>query len=429
MEQLNLFDELTLQPLSDDLKRRWLTDLFQAYYDARRNKRNTLSALNFEINYERYLFDLHEEIINRRYEIRPSDCFISFDPVQREIFAAQFRDRIVHHLIYNAISPIFERTFIYDSYSCRVGKGTLCGIQRIQRFIRSCSQNYKQDCFILKLDIKGYFMSIDRQILFSKIREELERYTDGHDDFAERYDTVLYLIRRVIDNDPRHDCIVKGSPSDWNGLPPTKSLYHSSPGCGLPIGNLTSQLFSNIYLNEFDHYVKRGLRIHNYGRYVDDFILIHHDKEYLKSLIPVIRMFLERHLKLTLHPAKIYLQHFSKGVSFLGTVIKPYRTYIKSRTKGNIERSVGTWNRFIEEKSDKRLTKAEETRFLSSVNSYLGLVVHFNTFKFRKAILTTRLTVFFWNHVYIAAGFKRLVSRNRSLAGESENMSNETFKV
>ena len=144
-----------------------LYDLFQAYYDARRNKRNTVNALAFEIDYERKLFTLYQEIISGQYEPGQSVCFISFKPVQREIFAASFRDRVVHHLIYSYISPIFERYFISDAYSCRTGKGTSYGIKRLDHFIRSCSRNYHQDCYILKLDISGYFMFMDRSIFLT----------------------------------------------------------------------------------------------------------------------------------------------------------------------------------------------------------------------------------------------------------------------
>src|SRR3989344_410607 len=128
-----------------------LYDLFQAYYDARKNKRRTINALSFEIDYETKLFELYEEIKNEKYEISPSICFICFKPVKREIFAADFRDRIIHHLIYNYINPYFERLFLNDIYSCRAGKGTSYGIKRLDHFNRSCSENYKKDCYILKL--------------------------------------------------------------------------------------------------------------------------------------------------------------------------------------------------------------------------------------------------------------------------------------
>ena len=140
---------------------RILTDLFQAYFDARRNKRNTMNALAFEQHFEEHIFQLYEEIISGNYIPNRSICFIVNQPVKREIFAANFRDRVVHHLIYNYVSSIFEGTFINDSYSCRVGKGTHYGIGRIDHFIRSCSQNYTKDAYILKLDIQGYFMSIN----------------------------------------------------------------------------------------------------------------------------------------------------------------------------------------------------------------------------------------------------------------------------
>ena len=159
------------KPSQDQL----LHDLFRAYYDARRNKRNKLNSLAFEVDYERKLIELAGEIQNRSYEPGESVCFISDYPVKREIFAASFRDRVVHHLIYNYISPFFEWYFINDSYSCRAGKGTSYGIKRLDHFIRSCSKNYKKDCYILKLDIKGYFMAMDRFVLHNKIEKLLER--------------------------------------------------------------------------------------------------------------------------------------------------------------------------------------------------------------------------------------------------------------
>ena len=156
-----------------------LCDLFQAYYNARRNKRNTVNVLKFELDYEVKLFKLYQEIKSRTYELSRSICFIVFKPVQREIFAADFRDRIVHHLIYNYINPFFERIFINDSYSCRINKGTSYGIKRLDYFIRSCSRNYTQDCYILKLDIKGYFMSMDRSILYEKIEKTIYKFGGG----------------------------------------------------------------------------------------------------------------------------------------------------------------------------------------------------------------------------------------------------------
>ncbi len=149
-------------------------DLFHAYYDARKNKRRSASVLTFEENYQRKLFELFAEIVNRQYKIGPSTCFMVKKPVQREIFAADFRDRIIHHLIFNYINPVFEKHFTKDSYSCRLRKGTSFGIQRADHFLRACSENYQKDCWILKLDIEGYFMAMDRNILFEKIEKKFE---------------------------------------------------------------------------------------------------------------------------------------------------------------------------------------------------------------------------------------------------------------
>ncbi|MGR3218585.1 MAG: reverse transcriptase domain-containing protein [Candidatus Anammoxibacter sp.] len=377
-----------------------LYDLFQAYYDTRRNKRSTINAISFEIDYESKLFQLYEEIKNREYKISRSIGFIIFNPVQREIFASDFRDRIVHHLIYNYINPIFERRFINDCYNCRTGKGTSYGVKRLAHFVRSCSRNYTRDCYILKLDIEGYFMSIDRSLLHKIVEGTLNRFCKNVDFDM---DLILYLIRKVVFNDPVKQCVIKGSKNDWNGLPKSKSLFFAGKNKGFPIGNLTSQLFGNVYLNEFDHFIKYRLGFKYYGRYVDDLVIIHPDKEYLKSIIPLLREYLQDQLLLKLHPKKIYLQHYSKGVNFLGTVIKPYRNYIGNRTKGNFYQRIQYWNNFISEKQFK-LTEDNIKRFLSSMNSYLGIISNCKTYKLRKKMLKECLSAHFWKYVYISAG-------------------------
>ena len=379
-----------------------LTDLFQAYFDARSNKRNTINALAFEKHFESNIFQLAEEIIDRTYEPRKSICFIINKPVKREIFAADFRDRIVHHFIFNAMAPLFEKTFINDSYSCRVGKGTHYGIRRMDHFIRSCSRNYSTDCYILKLDIKGYFMAMNRTRLYDMVKTVLlqnsRRITF---DLA----LVLYLVHKTIFNDPTKNCIIKGSRSDWHGLPNTKSLFYAQPDCGLPIGNLTSQLFGNVYLNEFDHFVKRELDIRYYGRYVDDFILIHQNKEYLKTLIPRMKEYLLQKLRLELHPDKIYLQHFTKGVKYLGAVIKPHRIYIANRTKGNFYEAMQKQNEIVR---DHKPSREELELFQSSMNSYLGILKHYKTWKIKRTIFK-HLAGWWWNYVYVSGGLAKFV--------------------
>lgn len=387
---------------------KFLLDLFQAYYDTRKNKRSTINALAFEIDYETKLFELYEEIKNGKYKISPSICFISFKPVQREIFAADFRDRIIHHLIYNYISPLFERLFINDSYSCRVGKGTSYGIKRLDHFIRSCSRNYTRDCYILKLDIKGYFMSIDRSILYQKIEPVLRRFQNTTDFDV---DLISRLIHRVIFNDSTKHCRLKGKKEDWKELPRSKSLFYAGKNKGMPIGNLTSQLFGNVYLNDFDHFIKHKLGCKYYGRYVDDLVITHQNKEYLKSIIPLLREYLRDELFLEIHSKKIYLQHFSKGVRFLGVVIKPYRIYIGNQTKGNFYKKIQYWNNILKE--EYKLIVESLKQFLASMNSYLGMMKHYNTYKLRKKMLTQNLSAYFWNYIHISNDYSKLVSKIR----------------
>lgn len=340
-----------------------LEELFHAYFECRKNKRNTANALAFEIDYENNLVQLCKEINSGTYKIGRSIAFIVDKPVKREIFAADFRDRVVHHLIIGKLNHLFEKQFIYDSYSCRVGKGTHFGIQRIDKFIRQCSSNYTKDCYILKLDLQGFFMSINKTILFAKLEKFIKEKYQAHDK-----ELIIKLSKQVIFNDPTKNCIIKGYKSDWVNLPQTKSLFYSKPNCGLPIGNLTSQVFANFYMDSFDHYMKHDLKIRYYGRYVDDFVIVHEDKEYLKKLIPILSEYLQTVLQVTIHPKKIYLQHYSKGVKFSGTVILPKHIYIADRTKGNFYNAIEKQNQIAR---NHKPTKEEQQAFQSSMNSYL----------------------------------------------------------
>ena len=252
-----------------------LADLIVAYRDARRHKRSKFYQRHFEMNQERELVKLRDELLERRYVARPSSCFIIHDPKMREVFAAEFRDRVVHHLFYNYTHKLFERTFIADCYSCIEGRGTHYGVDRLRRHILSCSQNWTKPCYVLKLDVKGYFMSINRARLLARCRELLGRARrvggrgatalpgGGLVGTAPRavreldWDLVDYLLESICMLNPVENCRVRGNRDEWKRLPRDKSLFHSRSGCGLPIGNLSSQLFSNIYLGVLDDFMKR----------------------------------------------------------------------------------------------------------------------------------------------------------------------------
>lgn len=397
--QLSLFD--IPQPKIE------LEELFTAYFECRKNKRNTTNALAFEIDYENSLVQLCEEINNGTYQIGRSIAFIVDKPVKREIFAADFRDRVVHHLIIGKLNHLFEKQFIHDSYSCRGGKGTHFGIQRIDKFIRQCSANYTKDCYILKLDLQGFFMSINKNILFAKLEKFIkEKYQSTEKDL------LIKLCKQIIFNDPTKNCIVKGNKSDWDNLPPNKSLFHSKPNCGLPIGNLTSQVFANFYMDSFDHYCKHDLKIRYYGRYVDDFVIVHEDKEYLRNLIPKLSEYLQSELQTTIHPKKIYLQHYSKGVKFLGTVILPNRIYIADRTKGNFYNAIDKHNQIAR---DHKPTKEEQQAFQSRMNSYLGIMKHYKSYKLRKHMIFKNLSAWWWNYVYLSGGICKFEMKTKTV--------------
>ncbi|MBM3435246.1 MAG: hypothetical protein FJY07_03390 [Bacteroidetes bacterium] len=381
-------------------------ELFAAYFECRKNKRNTINALLFEKNFEKNLFHLKDEIISGCYQPGRCIAFIVNKPVKREIFAADFRDRVVHHWLINKLNPLFEKIFITDSYACRTGKGTLYGIKRVDEFIKTCSKNYSSECYILKLDVQGFFMHINRKWLYERLKEFVNRYYHAADK-----EMVLEISKKIIFNDPTLNCIIKGSKNDWHGLPKDKSLFHSPHDCGLPIGNLTSQVFANFYMNPFDHFVKTQWNIQYYGRYVDDFVIVHQDKYYLKFLIPVISDYFRSELKLELHPKKIYLQHFSKGVKFLGAVIKPNRLYIANRTKGNFHQSIEKWNKIIRKR--KRLTPEQQSEFLSCANSYLGIMRHNKTYKLRKKMLRENLSAYFWNVFSIGKNYLKVEKKEK----------------
>ncbi len=405
-----------------------LCDLFQAYYDTRQHKRNTTSAVNFEMNYESTILELRDDLVNWTYIVSPSICFIIKDPFQREVFAANFRDRIIHHLIYNYIYELFDRHFIYDSYSCRLEKWTHFGIKRIEHFLRSCSQNYSRDAYILKFDIKWFFMHIDKYILFEKIQSFLSSFISKEGDpqgggFKKEqltidYNFLIKLIHQVIFHDSTQNCIIKWSKSDRNWLPDDKSLFHSSKDTGLAIWNLTSQLFANIYLDSLDKHIKYELWFSYYGRYVDDFIIIDTDKQKLLSVIPKIRDFLNDKLRLTLHPKKIYFQHYTKWAQFLWAYIKPYRTYIRKRTIGNFYKKVQEVNKH--EVFDKELIQ-------SIVNSYLWILSHYKTYNIRKKVIGN-FSNRFWSQFHFTKSYAKVIPNIRKLkSSEVKNLYPQWF--
>jgi RNA-directed DNA polymerase len=381
-----------------------LYQLHLSYLQARKNKRNTHNQLAFELNQETNLYALAKAIYKQKYTPKPCIAFIIQKPVMREIFAADFTDRVIHHFIYRCIYPIIDSKLIHDTYSCRVGKGTLFGINRAKGFMRSCSQDFTKDTYFLKLDIEAYFMNMNHDILFEKVLSMLPKNKINFLGISR--ETLIYLIRQTIFNNVTENCRIKGNKSDWLGLPPSKSLFNYPNNTGLPIGNLTSQVFGNVYMNDFDYFVKKELKLSYYGRYVDDMLFFHNEKSFLESIIPQLSNFLLSHLKLKVHPNKIVLKSIDEGIPFLGLIIKPHCSYVGNRTKNNFYSAIQEINKIMAVVP--QFTWQQLCDIRATLNSYLGYMQHANSFNLRKAMLG-KLIKRFYNFYFVEKNFKKVI--------------------
>ena len=387
--------------------------LTNAYLEARKNERNKTSQLRFELDFERKISVLTDEIWNRTYVVLPPECFIITSPTIREVFAPRFRDRVVSHLLFGMLYPFFERTFVYDSYSCRIGKGTLVGIDRFEHNIRSVTDNYRHEAYILNLDISGYFMHIVKQILYDYIHNEIEKRRGDWTGKGSRqrwediidFDLVDFLLRAQLFRDPVKDCTILGSLSDWEPLPANKSMFNMQPGVGLTIGDVMSQLYSNIYLNPYDQFVKRELHCRHSNRYVNDARLLSRSYAFLEDAKAASAQFLQERLKLTLHPNKTTITSTRDANYFLGSAIKPYRRYADNKT-------VARFHRFVTgcEMAMSRWPDIDFDGWHSTFNSYLGYFSHFSEWKMLDRTLRSSAVryVFDFNPEYTKATLKPL---------------------
>ncbi len=356
-------------------------NLLRAYYECRKNKRKTINAAKFELNFESELFKLEQELKSRSYRPGRSICFIITDPKPREVFAADFRDRVIHHLLVGYLEPIWEKIFIHHSYSCRENKGAHLAIKDLKRFSIQISENFSKPAHYLQIDISAFFMSLKKEILFSIIK----RHTKNPD--------ILWLAERIIFQDPTKNFYFKGDPNLRQLIPPHKSLFCVPENQGLPIGNLTSQFFANIYLNELDQFAKHQLKIKYYLRYVDDLLILSQDIKQLIEWRDKIDNFLQNNLKLTLHPKKQILQSIYKGANFIGFIVKPRYLFIRNRIVKKLKYKLYCFNKKIinlDMDHPIRMWTPELCKdfkeIFATVNSYYGQFGHANTFKLRKHI-------------------------------------------
>lgn len=323
------------------------TDLVAAYFDCRRTKRNTYNALAFESDLEHNLRELYNELASGTYLPGRSICFVVTRPRPREVWAADFRDRVVHHLLYNHIAPAFYAAFIADSCACIPGRGTLYAARRLEAKVRSITQNWQRPAYYLKADVANFFVAIDKRVLWDLLEPRI---------IGTWWRELTQLI---LFHDPRADAVFQSTPAQFARIPPVKRLLLQPSHLGLPIGNLSSQFFANVYLDVLDQFVKHRLRARYYVRYVDDFVLLHESARWLNAALTEISALLAERLHLRLNATKTILQPVDRGVDIAGHVIKPWRRTMRRRTVNEALRRVRT---------------LDLGEIFESANSYFGLL-------------------------------------------------------
>ena len=369
--------------LEKDPKNLLLAELFIAERLARRGgKRKTMDTHGFEQRLFENLIRLRDAVWEICYSPNRGTIHIIFDPVQREILAAPYVDRILHHWIVVTIIKWQDQRLIYDSYSCRKGKGTWKGIKRLQHHILSVSCNMKRECYVIQLDISGYFMHIKRKLLYMRIKNNLDRQfaKSGKD---RRYRLLKWVLEQTIFDDPIDGVRIQGSYEDWRGLAEDKSLMMQLKDQGLVIGNYTSQTFSNVYLDGLDKFIVKTLGWKHYGRYVDDFFIVVTKEELPRALedIKAIELFLAGY-GLRLNKKKTRVTEVHKGIKFLGTVVRGFRIFPGERIVKNFRKAV--------------YEVAVGERDPDVIISYLGMFSHMDAGK----IIRNAFVSVGWEYIY-----------------------------
>ena len=307
-----------------------IENLLEGWREFFKGKRNKKDVQVFQFNLMDNILQLHQDLQNKTYKHGGYQQFKINDPKPRIIHKASVRDRLLHHAVYRILYPFYDRAFISDSFSCRNNKGTHKAINRFKKFGYIVSKNNTKTCWVLKCDIKKFFASIDQNILINILEQRIKDRD------------IINLLKEII--------------------------FSFKPN-GLPLGNLTSQLFANAYLNEFDQFIKQGLRVKCYIRYADDFVVLSDDKKYLENLIVEINYFLGKELKLKMHPEKVFIKILFSGLDFLGWVNFIDHRVLRIKTKRRI------------------LQKIKKNPSLETLNSYLGLLKHGNTEKIKAKLI------------------------------------------
>lgn len=328
-------------------------NLLKASRKARKGKRFKEQTAMFELNLEKELLLLQRELEDRSYRHGTYRDFYVYDPKKRLISAAPYRDRVVHHALCNIIEPFFDKTFIHDSYACRKHKGTHKAIDRYTAFSRKNS-------YVLKCDIQKYFQSIDHEILIDLLSRKI------------KCSKTLWLIREIVSTRRDH--------TQNNFFPGDDLFTPYYRNKGIPIGNLTSQFFANVYLNGFDHFIKQELKCRHYIRYVDDFVVFDNDKQRLHEVKKKMVEYLTG-LRLKLHQKKCRIYQVDEGVDFLGFRVFPTHRLLKKQNALHMRRKLKKMTREIRE------NRISTEKMRQSINSWISHAKHGDTWHLRQKIL------------------------------------------
>jgi len=389
----------------------YLGSWIEAYYNCCHNKMTSEQCTLYRMKMEDDLPHLAAEVMTRTYRPTTSICFCVTRPKLREVFAANFRDRIAQHWVCLRLEPMFEKRFIETgdvSYNCRKGYGTLAATQKVAAMMEAVSLDYKVPAYVAKFDLHSFFMSIDCHILLEKLLPWIKRewgFWKGTK-YEGDLEDVLWLTDTIVRHDPEKNCDRRGELSLWERLPKSKSLFDGPDMKGMPIGNLTSQLFANFYLSYFDEWIQTltSAAGGKYVRFVDDGVIICPKKEDCVTIWQAATKWLADNLNVQMHPDKFYIQGVTKGVPVFGSIVKPHRIYTGNKLRGNLSNALAKCDNICRKVI---LTQGKDFDLLrdlshsaSSLNSYMGFLIHTNSYSLRRKMY--RGLPNFWKICYIS---------------------------
>ena len=404
----------------------FVKSVWDAFFDCLRGKSSSMEALGYLVLAEWDIPRLARELWEGTYQPSISTCFLVTYPKLREVFAANFRDRIVHHWVCLRLNPLFEARFENQGnvpFNCRKHFGTNKAVEHVANEMCRISHNYHRKAWVFRGDLVGFFMSIDKDILWYHLDRFITRWQKryirsgwqtipqpvfdrlGTNVMPEMYWTILYrTTKTIVMHHPERNCVINTNPAMWNGLAPNKSLFTSVTG--EPIGNLTTQLFANFLMTFFVSYIQYKFRGREYGmaQFVDDFVLVSPDHNFLLRTISDIEVFLDKTLHLKLHKDKRYFQPVSHGLMFVGTYIKPSRLYLSNRTLARFEERCNGFRALMESRA---LTSIDCRRIEEVINSYLGFCRNRSTYHKRVKLINS-MGAEFWRYFFVRGHYETI---------------------